>query len=93
MTDLSDTDDTQPTPARRRTLVPWLLLALLLGLGGWRGWHWWQAEQAEHQAVASASEQRILALEERLAALRRDQRSQAARLQQADATNRIVWCS
>ena len=89
MTDFPDTDP-QPPRARRAPLVPWLLLALLLGLGGWRGWQWWQAERAEHQAIASASEQRVLALEERLAALRRDQRSQAARLQQADATNRIL---
>ena len=89
MTDPSD-PDLQPNPTRRRTIVPWLLLALLLGLGGWRGWHWWQAERAERQAVAGASEQRIFALEERLAALRRDQRSQATRLQQAEATNRIL---
>lgn len=89
MTDPSD-PDLQPNPTRRRTIVPWLLLALLLGLGGWRGWHWWQAERAERQAVAGASEQRIFALEERFAALRRDQRSQTARLQQAEATNRIL---
>jgi uroporphyrin-3 C-methyltransferase len=84
-----DTDTPSPH-ARRPSLLPWLLLALLLGLGGWRGWAWWQAQQAESQAAASASEHRVLALEERLAALRRDQRSQAARLQQADATNRIL---
>lgn len=89
MTEIPETE-TSPAPARRRSFVPWLLLALLLGLGGWRGWAWWQAQQAESQAAASASEHRALALEERLAALRRDQRSQAARLQQADATNRIL---
>jgi len=79
-----------PAPARRPALLPWLLLVLLLALGGWRGWTWWQAHQVESQAAASASEHRMLALEERLAALRRDQRSQATRLQQADATNRIL---
>jgi uroporphyrin-3 C-methyltransferase len=88
-----DAPDTETPPAptpRRPSLLPWLLLVLLLGLGGWRGWEWWQAQQAESRAAASASEHRVLALEERLAALRRDQRSQAARLQQADATNRIL---
>ena len=86
-----ETPETETPPSRpRRSFVPWLLLALLLGLGGWRGWEWWQAQQAESRATASASEQRVLALEERLATLRRDQRSQAARLQQADATNRIL---
>lgn len=85
----SDTD-TAPPRARRPSLLPWLLLALLLGLGGWRGWAWWQAQQAESRAAASASEHRALALEERFAALRREQRSQAERLQQAEATNRIL---
>lgn len=70
--------------------MPWLLLLALLVLGGWRGWAWWQAERARDAAGASAASERMLALEERLAALRRDQRSQAARLQQADATNRVL---
>jgi uroporphyrin-3 C-methyltransferase len=68
----------------------WLLALLLLGLGGWQAWRWWQAERAQQLALASESGERIGALEERLAALRRDQRSQLQRLQQADATNRVL---
>lgn len=79
-----------PTPARRSPAALWLLALLLLGLAGWRGWSWWQAERAQAHAVASESGQRIDALEERLAALRRDQRSQLQRVQQADATNRVL---
>jgi uroporphyrin-3 C-methyltransferase len=83
-------DASSPPPARRRSFVPWLLLLALLGLAGWRGWAWWQAERMREAADAGAAGERVLALEERLAAVRRDQRSQAARLQQADATNRVL---
>lgn len=79
-----------PASARRSPAALWLLALLLLGLAAWRGWSWWQAERAQADAVASESGQRIDALEERLAALRRDQRSQLQRVQQADATNRVL---
>jgi uroporphyrin-3 C-methyltransferase len=67
-----------------------LLALVLLGVGGWRGWHLWEAERAQRRAAASESDERMAALEERLAALRRDQRSQVQRLQQSDATNRVL---
>lgn len=79
-----------PPPARRRSVAPWLLLLALLALAGWRGWAWWQAERVRTAAEASAAGERALALEERLASVRRDQRGQAARLQQAEATNRVL---
>jgi uroporphyrin-3 C-methyltransferase len=66
------------------------LLALGLAAAGVAGWRWWQGQQAWLRASAVAAEQRIEALEARLGALRRDLRGQAARLQQADATNRVL---
>ena len=90
MIDTPETDVPSPPPAGRSRAALWLLALLLLGLAGWRGWSWWQAERAQQLARASESGERITALEERLAALRRDQRSQLQRLQQADATNRVL---
>jgi uroporphyrin-3 C-methyltransferase len=63
---------------------------LLLALGGWRGWTWWSAQESAARAAASGAEQRIAAFEARLDSLRRDQRGQGQRLQQADATNRVL---
>ncbi len=78
-------------PPRRRSLGwLWLLLLLLLAFAGWRGWQAWQSRQADAQAQIVDAEQRVALLEESLDALRRDQRSQAQRQQQADATNRVL---
>ena len=57
---------------------------------GWRGWHWWQARQQHDNARENAMAQQWQALDARIDALRRDQRAQAQRLQQADATNRVL---
>lgn len=54
---------------------------------GWRQWQQHDQVQRERQADAS---QRARALEERLDAVRRDQRAQLQRLQQAEATNRVL---
>jgi uroporphyrin-3 C-methyltransferase len=62
----------------------------LLVLAGWRGWHWWQTRQAQAQTIAADTDQQLQALAARLDALRGDQRAQAQRLQQADATNRVL---
>lgn len=86
----TDSETALPRAARRSPAAVWLLALLLLGLGGWRGWSWWQAERAQQHAVARAAGERLDALEERLDALRRDQRSQVQRLQQSDATNRVL---
>lgn len=85
-------NDPDPTvPKRRRSLGwLWLLVLLLLAFAGWRGWQAWQSRQASAQAQIVDAEQRLALLEESLGALRRDQRSQGQRLQQADATNRVL---
>jgi uroporphyrin-3 C-methyltransferase len=82
-----------PPPAPRAPRLPgalWLLLLLLLVVAGWRGWHWWQTRQAQAQTIAADTDQQLQALAARLDALRGDQRAQAQRLQQADATNRVL---
>jgi len=80
-----------PAASRRRgnAVVWWVLLALLI-VGAWRGWTWWQGWQSREDSVVATAAQRIAALESRVDALRADQRAQAQRLQQADATNRVL---
>lgn len=84
-------ETTSSTPSRGRTALIVLLLALLLlGLLGWRGWAMWQAREARTRASAAEAEQRIGALEQRIDALRRDQRAQTQRILDAAATNRVL---
>jgi uroporphyrin-3 C-methyltransferase len=63
---------------------------LLLMAGGWFGRQWWQARTSHERDLEARSTQRIGALEARVDALRQDQRAQSQRLQQADATNRVL---
>ena len=78
-----------PAPVRRRG---WIALVVVIALAalGWRGWHAWQLRQARQQQLADANAQQWQALDARVDALRRDQRAQAQRLLQADATNRVL---
>lgn len=84
------TDSATPAPSRPRlaglTLV---ILMVIAALVAWAGWRHWQAQQAEEIAQLDDG-QRLGALELRLDSLRRDQRAQAQRLQQAEATNRLL---
>lgn len=84
-------DESTSTPRQRSYggLILLLLALGLLGLGAWRGWIWWQERNAQAQAEVEAV-QRITALEARLEALRRDQRAQTQRIQDAAATNRVL---
>lgn len=85
-------DSVAPTPRKRalRALAAVVLVLAVLGLLGWRGWIEWQAREARLQARADESAQRLLALEGRIEALRRDQRVQTQRIQDAASTNRIL---
>lgn len=79
-----------PAPPRPRgRAVAWLLALALLALCAYAAQHWNTARQARERAV-EADRQRIATLEERVAALRREQRAQTARAQQAEATNRLL---
>jgi len=79
------------TPSSRRSRG-WLWLVLLLivaGAGGY-GWMQWQAKLERDREQASDAGQRLDALDGRIDSIRRDQRAQVQRLQQADATNRVL---
>ena len=79
------------TPKRRRAgSIVLLLLVLLLGFVAWRGWVAWQARETRLQMASTSAEQRMAALEQRIEALRRDQRAQIQRIQDAAATNRVL---
>lgn len=86
---------TPPPPAPGRTRrhsawLLWLLVLAMLAFAGWRGWAWWQAHAARDRAATVDTGLQLEALNARLDGMRRDQRAQAQRLQQADATNRIL---
>ena len=77
-------------PARRSragALLLWLLLFLVLAAAGGFGWRHWQAGEQQRQSLA---EQQRAALDARVESLRQIQRTQAQRLQQAEATNRVL---
>ena len=80
-----------PTSSSRRgaSAWPWLLL-LALAAAGLLGWRQWQARTVREQAQALDAGLRLDAIEQRFDAMRRDQRAQTQRLQQADATNRLL---
>ena len=77
-------------PARRSragALLLSLLVAFLLAAAGVFGWRYWQAGEQQRQSLA---EQQRAALDARVESLRQLQRTQAQRLQQAEATNRVL---
>lgn len=67
-------------------LLACLLLLLAAAAAGF-GWRHWQAQQLRTQAQAELQRQ---ALDVKVDALRATQRAQAQRLQQAEATNRVL---
>lgn len=79
-----------PVPPRRSRaggLLLLLLLLIVLAAAGVVGWRYWQQQQA--QSVRLAEQQRQ-ALDASVASLRTTQQSLAKRLQQAEATNRVL---
>jgi uroporphyrin-3 C-methyltransferase len=87
---LDDSATATPTKRRVPALAVVVFVLAVLGLLGWRAWVEWQAHQARLQAVAQQSEQRVQALEQRIEAVRRDQRAQTQRIQDAASTNRVL---
>jgi uroporphyrin-3 C-methyltransferase len=83
-----DTDPVVPT-RRSRAPLAWLVLLLLALAGAW-GWHQWRTRSDTVRAAAFDAEQRITALEARVDTLRNEQRTNAQRMQQAEATNRLL---
>ena len=87
------TESSAPSAPRRShggRFLAWLVLLLLLALSAWLGWRHWQDLQRERAATAQADDAHWRGLDERIDALRRDQRAQAQRIAQADAGNRVL---
>ena len=81
---------TEPPARRSHGRIAWLLVVVFAVAAGAWGWKEWQARSALDREQQADAGQRLDALEGRIDAIRRDQRSQLQRLQQADATNRVL---
>ena len=68
-------------------MLLWLLLALMLAVAGTFAWKHWQTHERQLRTLA---EQQRAALDARVENLRQIQRAQTHRLQQAEATNRVL---
>jgi uroporphyrin-3 C-methyltransferase len=76
-----------PHRSRAGGLLLLLLLLIVLAAAGVFGWRYWQHQQVQSAALA---EQQRQALDASVASLRTAQQAQAHRLQQAEATNRVL---
>ncbi|MGY1426018.1 uroporphyrinogen-III C-methyltransferase [Lysobacter sp. A289] len=83
------TTSSDSTPRRRRKW-PWLIVLLLIAAAGWVGWQQWQRGLAVEQATSNATGLQLDALGQRVDLLRRNQKAQTQRLQQAVATNQVL---
>ncbi|GHD72710.1 uroporphyrin-III C-methyltransferase [Luteimonas padinae] len=82
--------ESSAAPRRRTSALAWLLLLVALPLAGALGWRAWQSERDERRAADAEETVRIEALQQRVATLRQGQQAQGMRLQQAEATNRLL---
>ncbi|WP_441815763.1 uroporphyrinogen-III C-methyltransferase [Lysobacter sp. TAF61] len=94
---VSSTPESTPAPAPVASATPrrsrgwlWLVVVLIVAAAAGYGWMQWQAKLERDRAQASDAGQRLDALDGRIDSIRRDQRAQVQRLQQADATNRVL---
>lgn len=88
---VSTTPETAVAPSRTsRAWVLWAIVIVLLAGAGAYGWQQWQARALRERESALDARQRLDAVDGRIDAIRRDQRAQLQRLQQADATNRVL---
>lgn len=76
-----------PRRSRAGGLLLLLLLLIALAAAGVFGWRYWQHQQAQSTALVAQQRQ---ALDASVAGLRIAQQAQAKRLQQAEATNRVL---
>jgi len=84
---VSTSPDDTPAPPRRSRSGLWFVLLALLVAAGYLGWRQWRAQE---QSVVDDTQQQVVALSERLNAMRTEQRSHSRRLQQADSLNRVL---
>ena len=77
-------------PRRRTSALAWLLLLVALPLAAALGWRAWQSERDARRAADAEDTVQIEALQQRVATLRQGQQAQGKRLQQAEATNRLL---
>ncbi len=77
-------------PRRPTSALAWLLLLVALPLAAALGWRAWQSERDARRAADAEEGVRIEALQQRVAILRQGQQAQGKRLQQAEATNRLL---
>jgi len=78
------------TPRPRTSAFAWLVLLILVPIAGAVGRRAWQAETGQRRAAEAEEGRRMDALQQRLATVRDSQQAQGKRLQQAEATNRLL---
>lgn len=86
---MNDVSATTP----RRFPPSWIIAVAAiaaLGVAGWWGYQAWQAREIQALQIREAATGQLLALEQNIEALRRDQRANGRAIQDAAATNRIL---
>jgi uroporphyrin-3 C-methyltransferase len=79
-----------PAPRRRTSGFAWLLLLVMVPIAGALGWRAWQAETEARRAADAEEALRLDALTQRVAIMRDNQQAQGKRMQQSEATNRLL---